>query len=213
MRTFAVSRSDGLLGSMVRALLAEVCPEALAADLPEATEDWGGVRVESLETGRWLCIFPESAVQIGVPAALTAGAASVLTINSGMSDFSRAVESLSKAGRMFVPGGLVQAMASGAIAARSQRQDGRRAASNESFVRLSGREREVLRLVAAGQSNTEIAQTLTISTNTVRSHLHALTVKLDASSRTRMLANARALGIAEASGVDTRDNPRESRFA
>jgi DNA-binding NarL/FixJ family response regulator len=56
----------------------------------------------------------------------------------------------------------------------------------------------VLALVAQGLSNAEIAATLVISTNTVRTHLHSLALKLEATSRARVVANARALGIREA---------------
>ncbi|MGH2633644.1 MAG: response regulator transcription factor [Tepidiformaceae bacterium] len=199
---------------MVRALLSEVCPEAVF-ELPDSDsgEDWGGVRVTLIETGRWLCVLPESAVPMGVPSALTAGCSSVLTVGSGSDDFSRALETLSAHGSIFVPSDLVQLMAHEAVAARVQREGSAAAAPNDSLVRLTDREREVLRLVAAGHSNMEIAQALTISTNTVRTHLHALAVKLDASSRTRILANARALGIAEAAGLERNANPRRSLSA
>lgn len=214
MRTFAISRPNGLLASMVRALLSEAYPGALFEWAPPVdADDFGGVRVTLLETGRWLCVLPESAVQVGVPSALTAGCASVLTISSAPGDFSQAVETLSNRGAVFVPSDLVQLMAHDAMAARVQREGNGTSGSNDSLVRLTDREREVLRLVAAGHSNSEIAQALTISTNTVRTHLHALAVKLDASSRTRILANARALGIAEAAGLDRHSNSRRSLSA
>jgi DNA-binding CsgD family transcriptional regulator len=210
VRTFAISRPSGLLGSMVRALVSEACPDAVFEDVPpDHDEDWGGVRVTLLETRRWLCVLPESSVQVGVPSALAAGCASVLTVSSASNDFARGLETLSTPGSMFVPGDLVQSMAHEAVAARSRSEEGAGSLPADSMVRLTDREREVLRLVAAGHSNTEIAQSLTISTNTVRSHLHALAVKLDASSRTRILANARALGIAEATGLDRHKNPRQ----
>jgi DNA-binding NarL/FixJ family response regulator len=52
--------------------------------------------------------------------------------------------------------------------------------------------------VARGYTNAEIAERLLITTNTVRTHLHALSVKFEATNRTRMLANARALAVPEA---------------
>lgn len=60
---------------------------------------------------------------------------------------------------------------------------------------LSGREIEVLRLVAAGRSNQEIAQALIVSPNTVKTHLKNIYAKLGAASRTQAIARARELGL------------------
>lgn len=55
---------------------------------------------------------------------------------------------------------------------------------------LSRRELEVLRLVAAGQTNREIAGELTLSEHTVRRHLQNIFAKLDVSSRAAATAYA-----------------------
>jgi LuxR family transcriptional regulator, maltose regulon positive regulatory protein len=60
---------------------------------------------------------------------------------------------------------------------------------------LSPREREVLRLVAAGLSNQESAAHLTITAGAVKKHLSNIYRKLGASSRTQALARARELGL------------------
>ena len=62
---------------------------------------------------------------------------------------------------------------------------------------LSEREVEVLRLIANGLSNQEIAQALTISVGTVKTHLNDIYGKLDARSRTQALARARARRLIE----------------
>ena len=60
---------------------------------------------------------------------------------------------------------------------------------------LSQRELEILRLVAAGFSNQEIAARLVISVGTTKKHLEHIYEKLDAHSRTQAVAGARALGV------------------
>jgi two-component system, NarL family, response regulator LiaR len=60
---------------------------------------------------------------------------------------------------------------------------------------LTDRETEVLRLLAQGQSNQEIAVNLSISTTTVRSHVSTILMKLGVSNRTQaaLLARERQL--------------------
>ncbi|MEO3758865.1 LuxR C-terminal-related transcriptional regulator [Mycobacterium sp. B14F4] len=57
-------------------------------------------------------------------------------------------------------------------------------------ARLTGREREVLRLVAAGNSNREIGTRLVLSEHTVARHLQNIYAKLDLSSRAAATAYA-----------------------
>jgi LuxR family transcriptional regulator, maltose regulon positive regulatory protein len=60
---------------------------------------------------------------------------------------------------------------------------------------LSERELEVLRLMAAGLSNHEIADKLIISTGTVKSHVHSILGKLDARDRTQAVLKAQELKL------------------
>jgi DNA-binding NarL/FixJ family response regulator len=64
---------------------------------------------------------------------------------------------------------------------------------------LTERELEVLRLIAAGASNPEIAQELIIAVNTVKKHVTSIFGKLAATSRTQAVARARALGLIDES--------------
>ena len=70
---------------------------------------------------------------------------------------------------------------------------------------LSEREIEILRLVATGASNKEIADKLVISTNTVKVHLRNIFSKLEASSRTEVTLWAVRNGLMPA--VDEALNP------
>ena len=60
---------------------------------------------------------------------------------------------------------------------------------------LSERELEVLRLVAAGLSNRQIAQQLVVSLGTAKTHIHNIYGKLGASSRVQAIARARELDL------------------
>ena len=60
---------------------------------------------------------------------------------------------------------------------------------------LSERELEVLRRVAAGYSNKEIAEELVVTVSTVKRHISNIYGKLEAGSRTQAVAKARELKL------------------
>lgn len=60
---------------------------------------------------------------------------------------------------------------------------------------ISEREFEVLGLLAAGQSNKEIASQLNVSPNTVKTHVAKLYGKLEVTRRTAAILRARELGM------------------
>jgi len=60
---------------------------------------------------------------------------------------------------------------------------------------LSKRELQVLRLIAEGLSNQEIAARLVLSLNTVKGHTRKIYGKLGVNSRTQAVAKAKALNI------------------
>jgi LuxR family maltose regulon positive regulatory protein len=54
---------------------------------------------------------------------------------------------------------------------------------------------EVLRLLAAGRSNAELAQTLVVSMSTVKTHLQHIYGKLAVSNRTQAVLRAQELHL------------------
>jgi DNA-binding NarL/FixJ family response regulator len=60
---------------------------------------------------------------------------------------------------------------------------------------LTAREGDVLRLLAAGRSNRQIAADLVVALGTVKFHVHAVYGKLAAENRVHAVARARALGL------------------
>jgi ATP/maltotriose-dependent transcriptional regulator MalT len=63
------------------------------------------------------------------------------------------------------------------------------------ITKLSERELEVLRLLAAGEPNQEIAKKLHLALNTVKKHVTHIFDKLGAANRTEAAARARTLGL------------------
>ncbi|PAN72650.1 helix-turn-helix transcriptional regulator [Enterobacter cloacae] len=61
----------------------------------------------------------------------------------------------------------------------------RKPSSPQALLALSERQREVLKLLAAGESNKEIGRNLNISAATVKAHLEALFRRLDVKNRTQ----------------------------
>lgn len=72
---------------------------------------------------------------------------------------------------------------------------GRLNAPSEAQVELTKRELEILRLIAEGWSNKQIAQELGISLSTVKTHVEELLVKLSASDRTQAAIRALRQGL------------------
>jgi len=70
-----------------------------------------------------------------------------------------------------------------------------RTAQNALPEPLSGREQEVLHLLASGASNQEIAERLVITLDTVKRHVSNVLSKLGASNRTQAVSRARSLGM------------------
>jgi DNA-binding NarL/FixJ family response regulator len=65
----------------------------------------------------------------------------------------------------------------------------------ESPEKLTDRETDVLRLLACGLANKEIAQELTVSETTVKTHVSNILAKLDLNSRTQAALHAVRIGL------------------
>jgi DNA-binding NarL/FixJ family response regulator len=76
----------------------------------------------------------------------------------------------------------------------------RRAARQGPFPMLTDREEEVLGLIAAGRSNTEIARHLILSDKTVRNHISNIFSKLGVPDRASAIVRAREAGLGHREG-------------
>jgi DNA-binding NarL/FixJ family response regulator len=76
-------------------------------------------------------------------------------------------------------------------------RQGPRTATRENPSGLTSRELDVLRLVATGMRNSQIAEQLVVSPKTVDHHVSAILSKLGVKTRTEAAARANRLGIIE----------------
>jgi DNA-binding NarL/FixJ family response regulator len=127
-----------------------------------------------------LTMFPEDQLALRL---LEMGAAGYLTKESAPEELLRALERV-MAGHKYLSPAMAQAVADGI--------GGQPPAPHE---QLSDRELEVLRLLAAGQTNHEIAQTLYLSVRTVERHVANIYGKIGARGRANATAYALAHGL------------------
>jgi DNA-binding NarL/FixJ family response regulator len=81
------------------------------------------------------------------------------------------------------------------VLAELSRLAGATPAASSELSRLSDRERDVLRLIARGASNKEIAAALFLAEGTVKNHVTNILTKLEVSDRTQAALRARELGL------------------
>jgi NarL family two-component system response regulator LiaR len=112
-----------------------------------------------------------------ISAAIQAGALGYLLKDSSPDDLMHAIRSVHR-GNLVLPQDLALVLMQPQPAAPTLDQ-------------LTERETDVLRLLAQGQSNQEIAGNLNISATTVRSHVSTILMKLDVSNRTQAALVAR----------------------
>lgn len=135
---------------------------------------------------------PETAVLVlttyaddaSIAGALRAGARGYLTKDAGRSEIAAAVRSVASGHTTLaadVGARLVSALGAPAQPAR---------------VDLTDRELDVLRLMAQGRNNSEIARELFIGVSTVKSHINSLFSKLDVRDRGQAIAYAHKAGLA-----------------
>jgi LuxR family maltose regulon positive regulatory protein len=88
---------------------------------------------------------------------------------------------------------LVEAWKSG-----HQPEDGRQSQTSPTAAGLSRRESDILKLIADGLSNKEIARDLAIAPETVKSHVRHIFTKLNVERRAQAVSRAQILGLADA---------------
>ncbi|MDP9442229.1 MAG: response regulator transcription factor [Actinomycetota bacterium] len=118
--------------------------------------------------------------------ALRAGAAGYLTKDCSVEEVAEAVR-LAATGDGALSKGMAAALLDQAGHLQHEPQDG--------GAVITGREIEVLQLIAEGASPPEVADALFISVSTVKNHLSSIYEKLDARDRTQAVVKALRMGV------------------
>lgn len=121
--------------------------------------------------------------------ALRAGARGYILKDADETEMLRAIRAVAQGEAIFSPAiatRLIDFFASGG---------GETAVSAPIFPELTEREREILTLIARGESNGDIAQQLTISLKTVRNHVSNIFSKLQVADRAQAVIRAREAGL------------------
>ena len=119
--------------------------------------------------------------------ALRAGARGFLLKDVTFEQLTSAIRQVAAGGRLIQPAVTERAI-------RSLSEAPRHFESSDVPERLTGREREVLRLFSAGMSNREIGEALGVVEGTVKNHVHSILQKLGVRDRNRAMLKAIELG-------------------
>jgi DNA-binding NarL/FixJ family response regulator len=126
-------------------------------------------------------------------AALRAGARGYLLKGAGQEDILTAVRAV-VAGQMVIGPGVAQ---------RLTEHLSRPQPASAAFPELTGREREVLDLIARGHNNASIAAALGLASKTIGNNISAIFAKLQVASRSEAIVLAREGGLGQRDGDPT----------
>jgi DNA-binding NarL/FixJ family response regulator len=181
--------ADGL--EALRAV-AEQRPDVLLVDLrmPRCDGVEATRRVRAEHPGTEVVVLTTYADDESVLGALQAGARGFLTKDADAEAIARALHAAA-AGQSTVDGDVQRRLIEAATRGRSN------APTVELVAGLTAREIEVLRLIAAGLSNTEIARRLVVSEATVKTHVNHVFAKANLRDRAQAVAYAYRAGLVD----------------
>lgn len=178
------------------ALVAQQEPDVLLVDLRmprcDGVEATRRVRAEHPHTE--VVVLTTYADDESVLGALRAGARGFLTKDADAESIARALHAAA-AGQSTVDGDVQRRLIEAATRGQPKAQQDRPAA--ELVEGLTTREIEVLRLIAAGLSNTEIARRLVVSEATVKTHVNHVFAKANLRDRAQAVAYAYRTGLVD----------------
>ena len=168
-------------------LVAEHNPDVLLVDLrmPKCDGVEATRRVRTDHPGTEVVVLTTYSDDDSVLSALRAGARGFLTKDADAESIGRALQAAA-AGQSIVDAEVQRRLIEGAATPRP---------ADPADTGLTPREIEVLRLIADGLSNTEIARHLVVSEATVKTHINHLFAKANLRDRAQAVAYAYRLGL------------------
>lgn len=132
--------------------------------------------------------------------AIRAGARGYLLKNTEQDELLRAIHTVADGGAIFSPGIAERMLNYLSISPTPASLAGTPDVVGQAFDELTGREREILELIARGQTNAEIAKSLGLSPKTVSNNISNVLVKLQATDRAKLMLMALDAGMGESHG-------------
>ena len=190
-------------GNAAVELVATVQPQVVLMDLnmPGCDGVAATARITAEHPGTRVVVLTTYADDESIIGALQAGALGYLTKEATRAEIGRAVHAAAAGQAILDPGvqqrllsAAARAPAPGVPAAPGTPGAGASAGADDE---LTPREAEVLRLIAAGQSNREIARTLFVSEATVKTHVNRIFAKTGSRDRAQATRYAYTHGYAD----------------
>jgi len=181
-------------------LVATVQPQVVLMDLnmPGCDGVAATARITAEHPGTRVVVLTTYADDESIIGALQAGALGYLTKEATRAEIGRAVHAAA-AGQAILDPGVQQRLLSAAARAPGASAAPGAGAAGSADDELTPREAEVLRLIAAGQSNREIARTLFVSEATVKTHVNRIFAKTGSRDRAQATRYAYTHGYADPS--------------
>jgi DNA-binding NarL/FixJ family response regulator len=179
-------------------LVATVRPQVALMDLnmPGCDGVAATRRITTEHPGTRVVVLTTYADDESIIGALQAGALGYLTKDATRTEIGRAVAAAA-AGQAVLDPGVQQRLLSAAARATGTAPASASAEAGLADGELTPREAEVLRLIAAGQTNREIARSLFVSEATVKTHVNRIFAKTGARDRAQAIRYAYVHGYAE----------------
>jgi DNA-binding NarL/FixJ family response regulator len=179
-----VGKAGSVAESIQRA--SELQPDVVLMDfrLTDGTGADAGAGIRRARPDTKLIFLTREDTDVARFAALEAGASAFIHKSRAAQEVVDAIRTVSQGGTLFTPRSIASLL-------------NKRREIESQLERLTGREKEVLRLMAGGTSSRDIASRLGISYTTVRTHIRSLGSKLGVHSKLEAIVKARELALVE----------------